>query len=316
MSPEKAWDFAVLGEIFTDLVMSGFPRLPRMGEEMFASHCTRDAGGGTASTACGLASLGASTRIFGVIGACDADWFRERLGAKGVNTECLLLHSSEPTAITVAISTGHDRILYSYAGANSMLPHWLADTDLRLQLAQSQHVHFAHLMEASHLTELTRWLHRQGCTVSIDVGWSDSWLRDPAAVKALAEVDWFFPNEVEAQAITGESDPARVLSFFCNRGLRGVALKLGAKGSAALCNGKFVQQPAIAVQSVDTTGAGDCFDAGFLYAWKAGMTLERCLTWGNICGGLSSRLHGGIAGFPSREEIERILRDDQEKNGL
>jgi sugar/nucleoside kinase (ribokinase family) len=308
MTLGKAWDFAVLGEIFTDLVMSGFPRLPRMGEETFAASCTREAGGGTATTACGLATLGASTRIFGVIGAADAEWFRQRLGAKGVNTDGLVLHSTEPTAITVAISTAQDRIFYSYAGANSLLPELLLDNDLRMQLAQAHHVHFAHLMETSRLAELTRWLHGQGCTVSIDVGWSDSWLRDPTALKALAEVDWFFPNEVEAEAMTGESDPARALAFFRDRGLRGVAIKLGAKGSAARYQDGFASQPAVEVQPVDTTGAGDCFDAGFLYAWLGSKTLQHCLSWGNVCGGLSTRAHGGIEAFPTREEIEEIVR--------
>jgi sugar/nucleoside kinase (ribokinase family) len=62
-----------------------------------------------------------------------------------------------------------------------------------------------------------------------------------------------------------------------------------------------------AVTPVDTTGAGDCFDAGFLHAWLAGRPAEACLRMANICGALSTEAYGGIAGFPSRERVEREM---------
>jgi sugar/nucleoside kinase (ribokinase family) len=307
MSSTKSCDVVVFGDLFIDLVMTGFSRLPELGEEALGSGFRRETGGGAAHTSCGLAVLGARTKVIGVVGATEVDWFRGRLKSKGVNTQALVVSPGESTAITVAISTERDRIFYTYPGANGLLPQLLTNVDTRRQMAEARHVHFAHLVEPARLDELTRWLHAEGCTVSVDVGWDESWLDNPASLKALAKIDWFFPNEREAGRMTGESDPRRILECFRNQGLDGVVLKLGPEGSASLFRGEVLRRPALPVQPVDTTGAGDCFDAGFLFAWLNRMTIEESLAWGNVCGALSTRRSGGIEGFPSREEVENVL---------
>ncbi len=305
---KKSCDVVVFGDLFIDLVMTGFPRLPELGEEALASSLRRETGGGASHTACGLAVLGMRTKVMGVVGAAEVDWFRARLESKGVDTQALVAHPSEPTAITVAVSTARDRIFYTYAGANRLLPELLTNADSRRRMAEARHIHFAHLIEPARLEELARWLHAQGCTVSVDVGWDEVWLDSLASLNALAEVDWFFPNDREAQRMTGESDPYRMLQWFHGHGLHGVVLKFGPGGSASSFGGEFLHQQAFPVDPVETTGAGDCFDAGFLYAWLARRELKECLAWGNACGALSTRHHGGIAGFPSREEVETALR--------
>jgi sugar/nucleoside kinase (ribokinase family) len=90
-------------------------------------------------------------------------------------------------------------------------------------------------------------------------------------------------------------------------GLRRVALKLGKNGAALLWDGNVSIQKPRTIVSVDTTGAGDCFDAGFLYAWLGGMDPALCLKAGAACGEMSTRAMGGIAGFPSKKELEMIL---------
>ena len=88
-----------------------------------------------------------------------------------------------------------------------------------------------------------------------------------------------------------------------DKGLRGVGLKLGGKGAALLWRRhQFLADP-IPVDTVDTTGAGDCFNAGFIFAWLRGYNPQRCLQIANICGALSTRALGGIAGFPSLTEL-------------
>ena len=87
-------------------------------------------------------------------------------------------------------------------------------------------------------------------------------------------------------------------------GARGAAIKLGARGAAMLHCGEYLElAPPEQPDVVDTTGAGDCFDAGFLYAWLNGGAAAECLRVGNLCGALSTRALGGIAGFPQREEL-------------
>lgn len=308
MSKQKNSDVVVFGDLFLDLVMSGFQRLPELGQEALASHFHRETGGGAAHTSCGLAILGLRTKLVGAVGAAEIEWFQKRLGSKGVDLQGVIVHPNEPTATTVAVSTSQDRVFYTYAGANRSLPQLLRDSSIRERMASARHVHFAHLIEAGCLEELAAWLHDQGCTVSIDIGWDEEWLGSPATVKALREVDWFLPNEREAERASGQSEPRRMLQWFEDHGLQGVVLKLGPDGAIARSARTTVHQPAYPLQPIETTGAGDCFDAGFLFAWLNRKELEECLAWGNICGAMSTQRAGGIDGFPSREEVERALK--------
>ena len=307
MSDRTQWDAVVVGDLFIDLVMTGFPTLPRLGEEGFASACQREPGGGAAITSCGLAALGMRAALLGVVGADEIDWFRGRFGNRGVDTSMLVAHTTEPTAITVAVSTPQDRIFYTYYGANVLLPELLSSQKTREHMAAARHVHFAYPVAPALLAPMADWLRERGTTTSIDVGWQEAWLADPAAAAALAHVDWFLPNEKEGERMSGASKPAAMMDWFRRQGARGVALKLGTEGSAALVNGQFCPVPSIAVNPVDTTGAGDCFDAGFLYGISSGMPIERCLRYGNICGALSTEAAGGIAGFPAPERISAWL---------
>ena len=98
-----------------------------------------------------------------------------------------------------------------------------------------------------------------------------------------------------------------MLAWLAHRGVRNVALKLGERGAALLWDGEIFHCPPHKVKAVDTTGAGDCFDAGFICGWLHGLEPDRCLRVGAICGALSTRGLGGIASFPSKEELEREL---------
>ncbi|MGJ5816270.1 carbohydrate kinase family protein [Paludibaculum fermentans] len=290
------------GDLFIDLVMTGFPALPGLGEEGFASACHREAGGGAANTASGLARLGLRSAVFAVAGADSMGWMEERFSELGVDTSLLIEHPTEPTALTVAVSTPADRIFYTYYGANALFAELLADREQWRRFQRARHVHFGFPVAPALLRELAVWLHSEGIGVSIDVGWQQGWLDDPMVLAALSEVDWFLPNEHEAGRITGEGDPRRMLAWFRRRGARGVVLKLGAAGSAVLDGGTFCHVPAVPVDVVDTTGAGDCFNAGFLYAALSRFPMEQALRLANFCGGLSTRAAGGIAGFPQAVE--------------
>jgi sugar/nucleoside kinase (ribokinase family) len=104
--------------------------------------------------------------------------------------------------------------------------------------------------------------------------------------------------------MTGETEPRRILEAFRKMGMKRVALKLGPLGSGLLYDGEILFCGPIPVQAVDTTGAGDCFDAGFLFAWLRADDPKNCLKTGTICGALSTRSLGGIASFPTTAELE------------
>jgi sugar/nucleoside kinase (ribokinase family) len=303
MNTAKQWDAILVGDLFVDLVMTGFPALPGLGEEGFAASCGRETGGGAANTACGLSSLGLKTALLGIAGLDEVEWCRQRFATRGVDTSLLVADSTMATGITVAVSTPQDRIFYTYYGPNARLPEMLERRDTWERLANARHVHFAMPVAAELLARLAGWLRARGTSTSIDVGWQEAWLSGSASLAALNHVDWFLPNELEAARMTGESDPQRILEWYRQWGLRGVALKLGPAGSTSSALDEFRVVPSIAVTPVDTTGAGDCFNAGFLYGVLNGTPIEECLRLGNLCGAFSTEAPGGIAGFPSWDKI-------------
>lgn len=300
-----------VGDVFVDLVMTGFPAWPQPGEESFAAELHREIGGGAAITACGLARLGTRATTLAMVGA-DGEWFAERLKECGVSPNLLRLHANEPTGTTVSVSTSKDRAFFTYTGANRSLEELLEQDEIRHELCQARHVHFACPIKAELLSELIEILHSTDCRVSIDVGWQVEWLTDKNSWQALKQIDLFLPNEREAELMTGESEPETMLRKFAETGLIRVALKLGERGSMALWEGEILSCPPLSVTPVDTTGAGDCFDAGVIFGWLENQKPQDCLRLANICGALSTTGLGGIAAFPSRQNVVELItqRDD------
>jgi sugar/nucleoside kinase (ribokinase family) len=281
----------VAGEIFIDQVMSGFPEWPQPGEESFAVSYTREVGGGAPHTAAGLARLGWDVALAGPVGAEDGALVRNRLRELGVDDAYLLEVNNELTGTTVAVSSPEERSFFTYPGANKEMALVLES------LPEASHLHLA----CPCSTEKLEKFCRDG-NVSIDAGWRPEWLRDDATLSALRGVSWFLPNEREAAFLTGETEPEPMLRRLYALGIR-AAVKLGPRGSAVIQDGSFVAVPSIPVQPLDTTGAGDSFNVGFLDAWLRGETLVEGLRKGNICGALSTRAAGGMAGFPTCKEM-------------
>lgn len=298
-------DVITVGDVFIDTVMTGFPVWPQPGEESFATELRREIGGGAAITACGLAKLGAQTATLVMVGS-DGQWFIERLKECGVSPNLIRQHATEPTATTISVSTSKDRAFFTYNGANCGLDELLNQEAIRRQLCQTRHVHFACPIKADMLSELIEILHAADCRVSIDVGWQTEWLTNPAVWQALRQIDLFLPNEREAELMTGESEPKAMLKKLAEAGFSRVALKLGGQGSMALWKGEIFSCPPLPVLPVDTTGAGDCFDAGFIFGWLENKTPQDCLRLANICGAFSTTGLGGISAFPSRQTIDEL----------
>jgi sugar/nucleoside kinase (ribokinase family) len=225
----------------------------------------------------------------------------------GVDVSAIGVAETEPTAFAVAISSAKDRAFFTYGGANRELPAVMKDLPGLAREAAVRHVHLAHAINPADAKALFQTIRDQGRRLSLDVGWHPEWFSNPQAIASLSQVDIFFPNEREAAEITRETDPRRMLEAFRRIGLSRVALKLGSEGAALLWDGEITFQKPAAVDAVDTTGAGDCFDAGFLYAYLRGMEPRQCLRAGTACGELSVRALGGVAAVPSKEELESIL---------
>jgi sugar/nucleoside kinase (ribokinase family) len=123
---------------------------------------------------------------------------------------------------------------------------------------------------------------------------------------ALSEVDVFLPNEVELCAVGGRKDPQEALEVL-SRGDTLTVAKLGADGCMALENGKLVTVPAFPVRPVDTTGAGDSFNAGFLHAWLRKWPLVEALRFAAACGAISTLAPGGTGNQASEAQAKEMI---------
>lgn len=300
----KRRDAAVVGEIYMDHIFVGFESWPKPGEEVFTQHYAREVGGGGAITACALAKLGHSVSLIGVVGLEERPWLERRFANFGVSLD--VLHSGNGrTGVTVSVSTTEDRSFFTYTGENTHLPKYLMSQSVIDSLVQSSHVHFAMPLTASTAGQILPVLRSAGCTVSLDVGHHARWLRDPANWSICATVDHLLPNKREAELLCGSSAES-YLDFTRRSGWRSGVIKLGAHGAAMRQEEQTWRVASPDVKVVDTTGAGDAFNAGFIDGLLDDATGEECLRRGCVCGSMSTRVAGALGGLPDRKEFEKF----------
>lgn len=296
------FDVAVVGEIYVDHIFTGFTVWPQPGEEAFAENYHREIGGGAANTACALGRLGRSVNLIGAIGAADGEWFEERLLEFGVASDGIL-RTKGSTGVTASVSLLNDRSFFTYLGENSRLMDILCSETTFDSLKSARHVHFALPVDHGLAAVLLPALQAAGCTTSLDVGFQPAWLSSSATLDTCRATDYFLPNEREALLFSG-GGAANYLAFAEQNGLRAPLIKLGSRGAAIKVNGTVYEVASPMVDVIDTTGAGDAFDAGFIDAVLDDADPVHCLRRACICGGLSTRLAGALQGLPYREEID------------
>jgi len=300
----------VAGELNVDLILQGYSAFPEPGKEVLVDDFVMVLGSASAICAMGLARLGRGVAFLSVVGA--DPWGRyclECLEGRGIDTARVRTVEGLKTGITVAVTSPRDRALVSFLGSiGAVTPGDV--TDAALQGFQHLHVssYFLQTRLGPGLEEVFARARRLGLTTSLDPGFDpgETWGGD-ALRRTLREVDVFLPNEVELQGLTGTADPEKGLRALDNGRTRVVA-KLGREGAATLEGGRLVRVPAYPVEPLDTTGAGDSFDAGFLHAWLDGRPLEDALRLGAACGALSTLGLGGTARQADRDEAEALVR--------
>ncbi|MEO6801827.1 MAG: carbohydrate kinase family protein [Granulicella sp.] len=298
------YDVAVVGEIYIDHIFTGFTAWPQPGEEAFAPDYHREIGGGAANTACALGRLGRTVNLIGAIGASDGDWFEERLLEFSVSSQGIK-RCEGSTGVTASVSMRNDRSFFTYVGENGRLLDILRSKSILDTLGSARHVHFALPLDHGLASVLLPALRASGCSTSLDVGFQPAWLSSPEVLDTCRATDYFLPNEREALLLSG-GDVTDYLDFAGEKGLRAPLIKLGSRGAAMKKDGKLYEVASPLVDVIDTTGAGDAFDAGFIDALLDDAGPEACLRRACICGGLSTRLAGALQGLPFRKEIGDI----------
>ncbi|TNY38352.1 carbohydrate kinase family protein [Thermomonospora catenispora] len=289
-------DVFLAGRVFMDMIFTGLPGLPPPGTEL-VSDGLGSAPGGIANIAVAMSRLGLRTGLATAIGddMFGAYLWRTLSEQEGVDLTWSHRPAGWPTPVTVSLAYDSDRSMVTYArpmpgidelvtvppraatcfiGIDRPVPAWAAE------------------------------MRRAGTLVFADVGWdpTETWSTD--VLDRLAEVDVFLPNAVEAMAYTRTRRPVDALERLAPR-VPVVVVKQGAQGAIAVdsTTGERAWAPALPVEPLDTTGAGDVFAAGFVFGTLAGWPLLHRLRFANLCAGLSVRHHSGSLGAPCWGDI-------------
>ena len=303
----------VLGETNVDVVMHG-SAAPSPGKEITAEDCVLTLGSASAICAMGLARLGSRVIFVSRAGAdLWGDFCLDALRGRGIDTTRVIRDASIKTGVTVSISSRTDRALVTYVGSIGEV----RETDVPdTLLAAVQHLHVSSYFLQARLRDSLPTLfdraRRSGVTTSLDPGFDpeNRWTDDVRRVARM--VDVFLPNHIELKAITGCAAAEEGLLSLENGRTRTV-VKLGRDGAMTRDKGATVRAPGFMGEAIDTTGAGDSFNAGFLHTFLRGAPVAECLRYANACGALSTRALGGIAAQPTVDEVEALIRERQDR---
>jgi sugar/nucleoside kinase (ribokinase family) len=302
MEPETNFDILVAGEINPDLILTG-DVVPQFGQvEKLVDSAALTIGSSSAIFACGSARLGLKVAFIGV---CGDDIFGrfmlDEMSKRGVDVSHVIFRSDGQTGLSVILNAQADRAILTHPGLIAELQASDIPDDL---LRQSRHLHVASYFLQTKLRpgvpNLFQRAHSLGLTTSLDTNYdpSEQWL---GFDELLSVTDIFLPNKTEALSITKVNDVEIAAKQIADK-TKLVAVKLGADGALACSQAGKFKSESISVNVVDTVGAGDSFDAGFLYGYLNNWEIKKSLRLACVCGALSTQQAGGTNGQPTLEE--------------
>ena len=297
----------VAGTVFLDLILTGLKGPPPPGTEAYASGMAVSPGG-VATVAVALARLGVQV-VLAALFADDiwADLLWRTLSDEGVDLTASRRISDWSTPLTVSLAFEHDRSLTTYSAAP---PVPLNVGEGLPAKARACFTHIAPEVSATWL-DLARSL---GIPVFADSRWDSSETWPAEVLETLRPEDVFLPNAVEAMAYTRTSNPREALDHI-SKWVAVAVVKCGVDGAIATeRGGPILQEPGLEVDAVDPTGAGDVFDAAFIYATLQRWPLEQRLRFAVLCSGLSVARRGGALSAPRWGEIRAFLEHARESS--
>lgn len=302
------YDILVAGEINPDLILAAPGFDVRFGQvESLVEHAELAIGSSSAIFACGAARLGLKVVMIGVVGDDIFGHFMQTaLAERGVDVSPVIIDPNEHTGISVILARGQDRAILTYPGAMSALRASQVPDAL---LTQARHLHLAsYFLQTAMkpgLPDLLQRARRHGLSVSLDPNW-DPDERWEGFDQLLPLVDVFLPNQAEALSLAGGENLDVALQRLSSLS-RIVAVKRGEHGAIVRSGEQVFEEPARPMQVADTVGAGDSFNAGFIYGYLHGWPLPDCLRLATSCGTLSTRLPGGTQSQANLEEAQKFL---------
>ena len=293
------FDVTIAGEINLDLILYGLPEDIPVDREILATNFQLTLGSSSAILAHNLASLGVKVGFITRLGDDELGKVAlDRLSESQVDlSRVVRADGHTKTGVTILLDHRGSRRILTYPGA--MFEMSKADLDLDY-LASARHFHlsslFLHKALQPDLPAIFRELKQRGLTISLDTNDDpeDRW--DGVLDELLQYVDLLLPNADEVRRIARRDTVGEALDVLSLR-VPLIALKHGSAGATVQHGKERFQVASVPLDPVDTIGAGDSFNAGFLAAWLSGADLHACALAGNITGGLSTQKPGGTEAF-------------------
>ena len=301
-----------LGNVLVDVLVKPVDRLPPKGGLLSTDHVEMALGGCASNTAVALSRLGVPTSLWGKVGKDPfSEFARDQLKRAKVETSGMVVDPRVSTSATVVLvdSKARRSFLHSVA-ANDHIHR----RDLNLfNLSTFSHLHIGGYflfpkLDGAPMASILREAQRKGLTTSLDTAWDmkNRWMK--ALRPCLPYLDFFMPSEREVKMLLGHCRPREAARAFRNRGVGTFILKRGEKGSVLFARGGGeIQMPAFKTKVVDTTGAGDCFCAGFIKGLSLGWSLGDCMKLGNAAGACAVGALGATAGLRSFGQMKEYL---------
>lgn len=303
------FDVTIAGELNLDLILYGLPEQLEPERELLANRMMLTLGSSSAIVAHNLSTLGSRVGFQSRIGDDPLGRISlERLRASGVDvSKVRVVPGAITTGLTVILHHAQWRNILTYTGTIAELT-W-DDLDLEY-LADSRHFHFSsYYLQKSlrpRVAELFRYLKSKGLTISLDTNDDpdDQW--EGGLQELLSHVDVFLPNQREAFKAAGTENLEEAISKLAKL-VPLLVVKLGRKGALAQKGSDRFTAASKEVVPVDSVGAGDSFDAGFLHEYVRGSDVAQCLASGNAAGALSTTRPGGTEAFRDAEHRKKFL---------
>ncbi|MBS4178594.1 carbohydrate kinase family protein [Lederbergia citrea] len=302
----------ILGELNVDLIFTGNDVTPEWNKEKLVDGFEQALGSSSAITASCLAGLGFDVYFVGVVGDDPFGHFcTEQLKKNGVNAKYVTFDRNLKTGVTLSLSTNVDRALLTYMGAIPKLHERYLPESL---FAEADHIHFGSYFLQEEMKEKWKEIfekaQKHSISTSFDTGWdpNNQWDRDNI-IKLLEFTDFFIPSEKELFQILQINGIEDIIGNLPDK-RRVVAVKRGAEGSVLIDqDSDVIKEKAFEILPVDTTGAGDSFNAGLIAGYLSGIKERELLKFANACGAMATLRIGGASSVPTWEQVEEFLHN-------
>ncbi len=297
-----------VGDLNVDIIASGMSLFPELGQEILCSDIRTVLGGSASIFACRLAQLGAKVDILGKVG--NDEYGRTVLNvlkSNGVGIDKVIVKDDLRTGVTISLTYPENKALITFMGSIGALEK----SDVKPEVFKGyEHLHVSSIYLQpkllNYLAEIFSEAKEQGLITSLDPQ-CDPQGRYGKIWEILEHTDIFLPNEDEAMGITGTTSVLNALKKLSLK-VKTVVIKCGREGAVGMANDEIVNVKAFKIKPIDTTGAGDSFDAGFIYYFvHKNKSLRDSVIFANAVGALACLNVGGAEGKITEDEALNFI---------